>query len=119
MNGLRLSANRPLRCATDVKLRLSAVMNLRAVDPARGAPPRLQVTASVIRACRPAAWSASVRLSWDELRSHSGSSARRERDLFRVISEAGGLLVAPHPLEEDFRGGARRARTGWCRRGAF
>lgn len=102
VNGLRLGANEPLPLRDGDELRFGAV-NLRAIDPTRGgASGNDSSMPSVIPRLSTGGLEASVRLSWDELRSQVDPSALRERDLFHVISEAGSLLVAPLPLEEIF-----------------
>ena len=44
----------------------------------------------------------SIQLRWEEVRKESGPATARDRDLLRVITEAGQLLVAPRPLDEVF-----------------
>ncbi|MBM3287261.1 MAG: FHA domain-containing protein [Candidatus Eisenbacteria bacterium] len=44
----------------------------------------------------------STRMSWDRMQSEIGAGSMLERGLFRVVTEAGALLVQPHPLEEVF-----------------
>ncbi len=54
---------------------------------------------------------ASRRISWDEVQSATETGSYLERSLFRVVTEAGGLLVMPRPLEEVFEKLLRMAGT--------
>ena len=102
VNGRRLEANDPVLLHAGDELRIGAII-LKLIDPDR---PHAQemgtIAGSVVPRLSNDAVEASVRLSWDDLHSRMDVGVRRERDLFRVLSEAGTLLVAQRPLNEIF-----------------
>lgn len=53
----------------------------------------------------------SKRVKWDEVQSKIDSGSFLERSLFRVVTEAGGLLVMPRPLEDVFKEVLRMAAS--------
>ncbi len=102
VNGRRLEANDPVLLHAGDELRIGAII-LKLIDPDRPNAQEMGTMAgSVVPRLSNDAVEASVRLSWEDLHSRMDVGVRRERDLFRVLSEAGALLVAQRPLNEIF-----------------
>ncbi len=53
----------------------------------------------------------SKRVKWDEVQSKIDTGSFLERSLFRVVTEAGGLLVMPRPIEDVFKEVLRMAAS--------
>ncbi|MCC7140898.1 MAG: SpoIIE family protein phosphatase [Candidatus Eisenbacteria bacterium] len=112
INGVKLTPQYSVKARHGDELRFGAV-TLRMIDPSAspgsaglnqsGQLHGLRSDATHIpRLSTAEGIEASVRLSWDSLGDKLDPALRRDRDLFRVLTEAGALLVAQRPLEEIF-----------------